>query len=335
MSSFEDFLEGLSPSVKKEVQLARDFETVRYPYASLGLTLATAGGLGAGRMHLIYGNPSAGKSMLALQTIAKLQKEYGLVCGYADVEATFDRDFSSKLGVNNDELLIATSRSSGRLSDTIMPWIEGGIDLIVVDSISDILPESQVDKDGTIKGADDRRQIGAQSKAVTNLINGIHYSNKKTAVILLSQTTTEIGTVFTRQVPTSGKKVTFASSQMIRLQSSNTNNEQIKELVQVGDNTFEKPVGRHVNAIVEKNKMGAQLRTATWDIYYDGAQLGIDLVDETIRLAVEYGVIEKLNIRSHEYQGTKWTSYGQMVDAIKFDVDMRRQIEKELENKVA
>jgi len=331
--SFDDFMNSLSPSVRKSVQIAKEFETVTYPWASLGLTLAT-GGLGAGRVHTVYGNPSAGKSMLALQTIAKLQKEYGLVCGYADVEATFDKEFSKSLGVNNDELLIATSRSGGQLSNNIIPWIEKGIDLIVVDSISDILPESYIDKDGLLKEADDRKQIGSQSKAVTNLINGIHYANKKTIIILLSQTSTRIESYGSFQAPTSGKKVEFASSQMIKLNSSNTDKEQIKQEVMVGKVPTTVPVGRHVEATVEKNKIGPPKRIAKWDIYYGGDNIGIDFTEEIITLAVDYGVIEKVNNRTTTYRDNTWTSKSDMIAGIKNSQGIYDSIEEELKEMV-
>lgn len=330
MSNKDDFLARLNPKLAKAIQTAEEVETIRYPLASIGLTHALGGGIGAGRVGTIFGNQSAGKSMLTLQSIGELQKA-GLVCAFADVEGTYDKEFGAKLGINNSELFLTRSKSSGRLSDTIIPWIEAELDLLIIDSISDILPESFVDKDGTIKDADDRKQIGAQAKAITNMINAIHYSNKKTAVLLLSQTTTKMETWGTVQVPHGGNKVLFGSSQIVKLQSSNTYDKAKKRSIPQGNKMVEQLIGRPVEAKVEKNKLGNQSTTAKYNIYYAGDHIGIDQVDEMLTLGIQFGTVK---------QSGSWFSYGEDVSAqgqdklaaiVRKDHDLRLQIKSDLE----
>lgn len=329
MSAKDEFLARLNPKIAKQIKTAEETEVIRRELASIGLTYATGGGVGAGRVATIFGNQSAGKSLLTLQSIGMWQKQ-GLSCGFADVEGTFDKEFARRLGVDNSELFLTHSKSSGRLSDEIIPWVEAELDILVIDSISDILSEAFVDKDGTIKESEDRKQIGAHAKAITNLINAIHFANTKTAVILLSQTTTKMETWGAVQVPHGGQKTLFASSQLIRLASSNTDAKQKKGLLRMGNLEVEQPIGRTVEAVVQKNKLGRQSMTATYDIYYAGDNIGIDRTAELIDMAVTCGVIDKGGAW-FTYQGERTQGRDSLIEKFKFDQDLFNQVKSDLD----
>ena len=89
MPGLEEFLARLDPKIARKVKTAQNTELVKYPVASIGLNRALGGGIGAGRITLLYGNSGSGKSLLALQTIGILQKQ-GLSCAYFDVEGTYE-----------------------------------------------------------------------------------------------------------------------------------------------------------------------------------------------------------------------------------------------------
>ena len=326
MSRFEDFIGRFDSKQKKELEFAADVKVEILPLASRTLTKALGGGIRRGTVTTIYGNPSAGKSMLAMQSIGLWQKE-GLVCGYIDVERTFDPKFAAKLGVNVDELVLSGSKSGARVTNTATDWLEKDIDVIVIDSVSDILPEVFVDKDGTVKDAEDTKQIGAHAKAITSMINSIHYANNNTAVILLSQTTTKIENTYVQQIPHGGKKIEFGSSQMIQLTSSATDAKQIKGLHRDGDILVERPIGRHVAAAVKKNKVGPQSGTAEYDIYYGGDNIGIDSIGELFDLAVEALVIVKGGAW-YNYGDLKWQGRPAALDALRENEDLQRELEK-------
>lgn len=288
--SYEDFLARLDPKTAKRIKTASEVETVRYPVASLGLTRALGGGIGAGRMTLVYGNTSSGKSLLMLQTIGKLQK-MGLSCGYFDAEQTYDQEFARKLGVDNEELILEQPKTFGRAADLAAPLLRAGLDILVIDSISDLLPEVFVGTDGQVNDFEKMKQMGAHAKSNTIMLNALHYSNERTALVLLSQTTTEIGQTYTKQIPHGGKKMLFSPSQIIKLTSSATDAKQIKGEITVGTNQVMVPVGRKVEALVEKNKLGVAFTKAQWDMYYGREPLGIDLDAEIIDLAIYNGQV--------------------------------------------
>jgi recombination protein RecA len=74
---------------------------------SIGLDAALGiGGLPKGRIVEIYGPESSGKTTLSLHVIAEAQK-HGGICAFIDAEHAMDPDYSKKLGVKIEELLIS------------------------------------------------------------------------------------------------------------------------------------------------------------------------------------------------------------------------------------
>jgi recombination protein RecA len=324
----EDYLAKLDPTTAKRVKVAQDVELIRLPLASVGLTNALQGGIGAGRITLIYGNTSAGKSVLMYQSIAQWQKE-GLMCLLVDAEGTYAKDFGARLGIDNDKLLLVQSKSSGRIEKEITPHIEAGVDIIVIDSISHILPEVFIEKDGHMADQDHRKQLGAHAKAITSLVNGIHFLNEKTAVVLISQTTTQIEQTYVKQVPHGGKKVLFASSQIIKVTSSNTENQQIKGEVPLGDMIVTEPIGRSVEYYVEKNKMGYQSGKGQYDLYYRGSFVGIDTTGEVLDLAEKFGLVKKKGAW-YTYEDKQYQGRTNLINHLKGNEESFELLKKEL-----
>lgn len=301
MTTLEEFRSRLDPKTAKRIKTAQETEIERLPLVSYGMTKALGGGIAKGRITVVYGNQSAGKSLVFQDTIGKIWQPAGLVCAYVDTEGAYDKEWGARLGINNDELILIESKSSGRIEEEIVPLLRAEVDVIIIDSISDIMPEAFIGKDGQMNAQQDRKQLGAHAKAITALINGILYENKNTAIVLISQTTTEIQQTYVKQIPHGGKKTLFAASQIVKLTSSNTDAKQIKGEHWVGDMVFEEPIGRHVEGVVEKNKLGKQSSAFEYDMYYGGKNVGIDTLAEIIDEAIKYDVIVK---------GGAWFNFG-------------------------
>ena len=304
--ALEDFLARLDPKTANRVKTAAENELIRLPMASYGMTKALGGGVAKGRISLFYGNQSAGKTLQLQQAVALWQK-MGLICAWVDVEDAWDKEWAERLGVDNNELILIKAKSSAKIEEEIAPLIQNKIDVIVIDSISDIMPEVFVGADGSLNAQTDRKQIGAQAKAITALVSGILYLNEETAICLISQTTTQFEQWGVVQVPHGGKKVLFASSQIIRLTSSNSDGNQIKGDNYIGDLVIQENIGRTVKGIVEKNKLGKQGGTFEYDMYYAGKNVGIDNIGEIIKTAIKYNIIVKpAKSAWHEFEGKKW-----------------------------
>lgn len=331
MTKLETFLEGLDPKTAKRIKTAQQTEIERLPLASYSLTKALGGGIAKGRIATFYGNQSAGKSLLMQESIGKIWQPMGLVCAYVDAESAYDKEWTARLGVDNEEVILITSKSSGKIELELTPLMKNKIDVVVIDSISDIMPEAFVDEHGVLNEQDKRKQMGAHAKAITALINALLFLNEDTAVVLLSQTTTKFETWGAVQVPHGGNKTLFASSQMVRMSSSPTEKNQIKGELWVGDMVFEEPIGRTVKGIVEKNKLGKQSTTFEYDMYYGGKTVGIDIIGEVINEAVKYDVIEKPSKSAwYSFDGQKWQGKDNTVAYFKENPEELERLKKEI-----
>jgi recombination protein RecA len=88
-----------------ENEVAQDIQVVST--GSLGLDIALGvGGLPRGRVVEIYGPESSGKTTLALQVIAEMQK-LGGTAAFIDAEHALDPQYAQKLGVKVEDLLIS------------------------------------------------------------------------------------------------------------------------------------------------------------------------------------------------------------------------------------
>lgn len=335
MTATEDFIAKLNPAVAKAIRRAGEVETELLPMKSHGLTNALGGGIGRGRIALFYGNTSSGKSAQLMESAA-IWQQMGLTVAYVDVEKTWDNKWAKRLGVDTDDLILIQQTSISKIYNNIRPLLEAGIDAIIVDSISMALPDAFIDEDGGAKDLENHKQIGAKAKALTALMNGIHYSNERTAVAIISQTTTDLSGMYPKQIPDGGKKVQFASSQIIKLTSSGVEAKQIKGDIKVGNKVIQESIGRTVQIYIEKNKIAPQGRTCEYDFYYDGPQVGTDVIGEIVNEAIKFGVIEKagawLKRGEDKWQGkpalVKFVKDNPAVlDAIKVELTEAKEIE--------
>lgn len=289
----DDILAKLDPKTRDRVQSAVDVQVHKQPTPSIGLNAALKGGLAYGRQILVWGNKSAGKSSFCLQMIALAQKE-GKTCAWIDAEHSYDPQWAETLGVDSEKLIYSPAKTINDMVDVATKLMEAEVDLIVVDSISALLPAIYFEKDGDeLKKLQDTKQIGAEAKDMTHAVKMMNYANKNTLLVLISQQRNQFGSMHASHIPTGGMAVKFFSSTVIKLWSSEAEANAIKAGVKVGDKILEQKVGRPVNWIIDYNKVGPPGLSGQYDFYYQGDFLGIDRVGETLDVAEMYGIVEK------------------------------------------
>jgi recombination protein RecA len=290
-TTIEDVLASLSASTREKVYLAQDSQLNRLELPSLGINLSTGGGLGYRRLSLIWGNQSAGKSGLCLQAIAKAQEE-GKLCAWIDAEKAYDAEWAEKLGVDNSKLILSTTGSTSHMTEVVSDLMESGVDIIVVDSISELLPNSYFEGD-EIKDFDDTSQIGAFSKDLGKAINILTYRNQKTAIIFISQVRTQLGNYQASLNWMGGKAMEHGASTIIKLWSSKSSDDEVKGEVVNGNMIFKKAIGHKIRWTINKNKIGPPAGNGEYNFMYQGDNLGIDLAGEVLDLAVLTGSVKK------------------------------------------
>jgi recombination protein RecA len=292
----EEFLSQLDPSLRKRLSNATDVEVIKQKTPSISLNNALKGGFAYGRQVLVWGNKSAGKSSFCLQMIGEAQKE-GKLCAWIDAEQSFDPEWAKKLGVDTDKLIYSAAKTINDMVDVATQLMKAKIDIIIVDSISALLPAIYFEKDSAeLKQLENTKQIGAEAKDMTNAVKMLNYANNqeaKTLLVLISQQRNNIGAMYASHMPTGGQAVKFFSSTVIKLWSSESENQAIKGKIAVGDKLIESKIGRIVNWHVDFNKTGPAFISGSYDFYFDSEEIGIDKVADLVDTAELVGVIEK------------------------------------------
>ena len=292
-TTIDDILSRLDPKTRKRVQQATEVEIERQATPSLSLNVGLKGGFAYGRQVLIWGNKSAGKSSFCLQMIAQAQKE-GKTCAWIDSEQSYSPEWAAKLGVDSEKLIYSPAKTINDMVDVGIDLMNAGVDLIVVDSISALLPAIYFEKDGSeLKELQDTKQIGAEAKDMTHAVKMLNYANKNTLLVLISQQRNSFGGMHATHIPTGGMAVKFFSSTIVKLWSSESEASSIKDKVTVGDRLIEQKVGRPVNWTIDYNKTGPQFIGGSYDFYFQGDHVGVDTIADLVDTAELMGIIER------------------------------------------
>ena len=293
----EEVLAELNPKLRKRVSFASDAPQVEYqPLPSEGLNSALGGGLVYGRQVLIWGSKSSAKSSLCLQMVGMAQKE-GKVCAWIDAEMSYDEAWATRLGVDSSSLIYSSARTINDMVDVGTELMAAGVDMIVVDSITSLLPAVYFEKGtDTLKDLDQTKQIGADARDMGNAVKMLNYANnrvKPTLLVLISQARTSINTTYSNQIPTGGQATKFYSSTVIKLFSSEFDKGAIEGEIQVGDKLLKQKIARTVRWELQFSKTSAGWQSGEYDFYFRGDEVGIDNIGELVDLAVQSGVIKK------------------------------------------
>jgi len=333
MTTIDEALAQLDPKIRKKLGPAVGIKTEFQPTPSPGLNAALGGGLPYGRQVLLWGSKSSAKSSLCLQTIGLAQKE-GKLCAWVDAEMSYDEQWAKRLGVNTEELIYSEARSINDMVDVTVALLHAGVDMIVIDSISSLLPAVYFEKDSNeLKQLDQTKQIGSESKDLKHAWMMINYANnqeKPSLIVAISQARNNITPTYTQPMPTGGNATQFFSSTIIKLFSSSSDSQAIKKKIKSGDKLIEAKVGRKVRWEVMNSKTSAPGESGEYDFYYRGDSVGIDVVGDLVDTAELRGYVERTGAWYQLEDGTKLQGRDSFVDKVKEDDKLRAMLEKKL-----
>jgi recombination protein RecA len=294
-----------------ENEVAKDIEVVST--GSLGLDIALGvGGLPRGRVVEIYGPESSGKTTLALQVIAEMQK-LGGTAAFIDAEHALDPQYAQKLGVQVEDLLISQPDNGEQaLEITDMLVRSASVDVVVIDSVAALTPKAEIE--GEMGDAQMGLHARLMSQALRKLTANIKRSN--TLVIFINQIRMKIGVMFGNpETTTGGNALKFYAS--VRL-----------DIRRIGAiKKGEEIIGNETRVKVVKNKVAPPFKEALFDILYGE---GISREGEIIDLGVLHKLLEKSG-SWYSYNGEK---IGQGKDNVREYLRARPEVAREIENKI-
>ncbi len=248
---------------------------------SLGLDAALGrGGFALGRIYEIFGQPSGGKTTLAMSVIAQAQKR-GLRSLFVDVEHSADPQLFKAMGVNLDDLMTINAFVGDDNLDALETLIKTNeIDVAVVDSVSALIPSAEA----SAEIGDDFMGLLARlmSKAMRRLTPIV--SETETLLIFVNQIRYKIGSWGDPTTTTGGEALNFYSTGRIAVSGGEFKKSLITDAI-TGD-----VVGHNTTFNIKKNKLAPPFRTAEVPLIYGK---GYDCEWEVLKLAESMGIIEK------------------------------------------
>ncbi len=280
---------------------------------SLALDVALGvGGFPKGRIIEIYGPESSGKTTVALEAVAAVQKVGGRAA-FIDAEHALDPVYAKALGVNINELLLSQPDTGEQALEICEALVRSeAVNIIIIDSVAALVPQAEID--GEMGDSHVGLQARLMSQALRKLSGIMNKTN--TIAIFINQLREKVGVMFGNPETTpGGRALKFYSSIRLDIRRG----EQIK----LGDQIL----GNKTNIKVVKNKVAPPFKLAQVDIMYGE---GISKEGELIDLASELGIVEKSGAW-YAYNGDK---IGQGKENVKQFLKENQDMFSEIDQKV-
>lgn len=205
------------------------------------------GGFPVGRIIEIFGPEASGKTSIALNAIADVQRKGGNAL-FIDAEQALDPSYARVLGVDTDKLGISQLMIAEQILYTVRAMIDTGtVNLVVVDTVASMIPQAEFDAPEKQTMALLARILSKELRLIAKIAN-----EKRCTVIFLNQTREKVGVMFGNPETTpGGNALKFYASQRIKVSRSG----QYKEGNEI--------LGTEVKFRVVKNKIAPPFQSGT------------------------------------------------------------------------
>jgi hypothetical protein len=138
--------------------------------------------------------------------------------------------------------------------------------------------------------------------------------------------------MYTSQQPSGGQATKFYSSTVIKLFSSESDNQAIKGKIQVGDKLIEEKIGRKIKWELQFSKTSAGFQSGEYDFYFRGDEVGIDTIGDLVDTAELAGLVERTGAWYKLDDGTKVQGREGFINRVKEDLDLQESLKSKLMN---
>lgn len=232
------------------------------------------GGIERGSICEISGESTAGKTTLCNSITASAQYN-NLNCVYVDVDYTYDVRYAEICGVDANEVIISQPQDIFETLDIIHTFCQtGSVDLLVVDSISNLTINSSV----TYQPKDDERVINEQLSNSLQKISPIIEKNK--IILIFTRRTDAAPTTVYHKLKHNPSRLALKLHSSLWIDLSILNHIDLKD----------EAAGQSISVRVLKNKYSPYIDHTELDIIYSE---GIRITGEILDLGVNHAIIRE------------------------------------------
>ena len=236
------FRAGEDPSFGVPVRIASNIPSI---------DRVTGGGLPRGMVTEIFGGESAGKTTLALHFMGQAQKQGG-VAAYIDAEHTFDRGWAMTNGVDVENLFVLTPSTAEEGLQAIIDICKvGAADVIILDSVVALATVQEKGRELTDENI--ARLAAKLSQFFKMSISEI--ARSKTAVIMINQLRTAIGTYGAPEKAPGGNALKHYKALSILVKRGSVSNPSSSEYFIKAGSKYEQ-IGFPMDMKIQKTKIG-------------------------------------------------------------------------------
>lgn len=322
----------------------------RIPTGIFELDYALGGGFPAGRVNIAFGMKSSGKTTMLTRALGQAQKmcancytffnqttgKCGCkkyrehVCGFLDVEGTWDNEWATLQGVDVSKVLLSTPEYAEQTLDIAEALIRSTeVDLLVIDSIAFLTPSKEIEE-STAKAlqAEQARALGRGFRKFVSAIN--HVGNKtgrRPTMLFTNQIRHKIGLLFGNPETTPGGFAPgFAATTETKCWSGKYEMDELTG----------KPISVELNFRIEKNKASGAHMDGKYSLMLSDTpqKKKGQIYDEPdiVELGLKLGLVNKESAQSWTVLGDTFRGKSLIVAKMCEDPEYKRKITDSLLN---
>jgi recombination protein RecA len=287
------------------------------PTGSIGLDYAIGvGGIPRGSMVEIYGQPSSGKTTLALNIGVHSHTSTDDDVLFINAEHSLDVRLAMKMGLREDRTVIVDMPTAEENLTAAETYIKTGkFSVCIIDSIAALIPQAEFDAEY------DDQFMGLHPRLMSRMCRSIKPLCSKTgaALILINQTRDKINSYGGGKETTGGNAIKFYAD--LRIEVSGGQSTKTHIIDSEGE-----VIGHKTTVKIVKNKVGRPWKTCELDLIYGS---GFDKMSELISLGEDLGFITPSG-SWYEYKDTKVQGKDKLKLAISERPDLIEELKKDI-----
>ena len=312
------------------VVIASDIRSDLIPRITSGSTTldyVLGGGFPGNQWNELIGEPSHGKTAVALKTIAANQ---ALKPDHTTVWVAAEQwvpEYADMCGVDTDRVIVIETNVMEEAYQAVIEFAESkSVDAIVIDSLPALSPAPEMEKDMN------EMTVGRGALLTNKFFRVVGSAMKRSLVederpvlgLIINQYRMKIGVMHgdPRTTPGGeGKNYAFFTRCEIRRD----------EWIEIGSGTNKVRIGQRIKVRTLKNKTAPPQRVAYFDFYFaDGGNCAAgeyDFAKEVASLAVVKGIVTRKGGWFY-FDERKWQGIESVIDSIREEIELKETIQK-------